>query len=99
MTFLIFEKVKKPLYYDHTLCFAVLKLTFKCHFVDADRQSNRKLVDADLEKITPLLTEFGATEYHIDLILDILLKEQHKLSKYHRILFNTPQLMDSYMKN
>ncbi|CAM0139970.1 hypothetical protein VKS41_007623 [Umbelopsis sp. WA50703] len=47
---------------------------------NADRQSNRKLVDADLEKITPLLTEFGATEYHIDLILDILLKEQHKLT-------------------
>lgn len=49
-------------------------------FLDADRQGNRKVVDADLEKITPLLMEFGATEYHIDLILDILLKDQHKLS-------------------
>ncbi|KAI8577817.1 hypothetical protein K450DRAFT_250142 [Umbelopsis ramanniana AG] len=47
---------------------------------NADRQGNRKLVDADLEKITPLLMEFGATEYHIDLILDILLKDQHKLT-------------------
>ncbi|GAB5588158.1 hypothetical protein Unana1_03058 [Umbelopsis nana] len=47
---------------------------------NADRQGNRKLVDADLERITPLLMEFGATEYHIDLILDILLKEQHKLT-------------------
>lgn len=54
-------------------------------FSDADRQGNRKVVDADLEKITPLLMEFGATEYHIDLILDILLKDQHKLSNCHYI--------------
>jgi hypothetical protein len=45
-------------------------------------------VDADLEKIAPLLMEFGATEYHIDLLLDIVLKEQHKLSKDNGHTFN-----------